>query len=136
MKIVHKLTPEENSELRRFKYVENGDELYWQRLSEIYKDEPEVIEKIKFFEGYLYSVKSIPFNYGSYQKTLNSYLSSVDKFNKEIGYVSESDEKPPYEDNLLEKIAEKLGINIDINGDGYTSFDKYRGGDVSENSKI
>lgn len=121
---MRKLTEEEVNELRAFKYEENGDELYWNKLAEIYSDDQDALEKIHFMKNYLLSVRAIPLTFQSHDKTVRTYLESVDAFNSEIGYTPEPHDQVMV-DNFLEKIAAKFGINIDINGDGITSFDRY-----------
>lgn len=118
-----KLNEDEIKELQACAHMPNGDEIYWDKCAEFYEGDKEASERISFMKGYLLSVKSIPLGYSSRMKTEKAYRDLVDEFNKEIGYVPEKEE---FEDNLLEKIAAKFGINIDINGDGLTSFDKYR----------
>ena len=124
---MRKLTEEEVKELRTYKTKDNGEELYWDRLAEIYSDDIEALDRIHFEKRYLYSLKCIPVSYQSYGKTLKAYLASVDEFNKEIGYTDapRSAEAP---DNFLEMIAARFGLDVDINGDGFTSFDKYKAG--------
>lgn len=126
MKEVRQLTPEEVKELRSYKYKANGDMLYWDRLAEIYKDDAEILKRIEFQKGYLESLKAIPLAYACHWKTERTYLDTVDDFNAMVGYTPEEKDEPEFKDCLLEEIAAKFGIDIDINGDGMTSFEKYK----------
>lgn len=126
MSKVKQLTEAQVKELRQFKNKPNGDMLYWDRLAEIYADDADMIERINFEKSYLESVRAIPLSYASHWKTEKAYLDTVDDFNKMVGYTSEPESEPEFKDCLLEEIAAKFGIDIDINGDGMTSFEKYR----------
>lgn len=121
-----KLSQMQIEELHRCKYMPDGDMAYWDKMSEFYSDEPEILELIDFEKQYLVSLNAIPYEYPCHWKTERCYLDTVKEFNKIVGY--ESEEQPPvgFEDCLLEQIAAKFGIDIDINGDGITSFEKYR----------
>ncbi|MCR4669044.1 MAG: hypothetical protein K5774_06740 [Clostridia bacterium] len=116
---MRKLTEEEVLELRTYKTKENGDELYWDRLAEIYADDIEALDKIHFEKRYLYSVKCIPLAYQSYGKTLEAYLETVDEFNKEIGYTDEAPD-PDKPDEFLGTIAERFGLDFDLGSGTFT----------------
>lgn len=124
---MRKLTENEIKDLRQYKNKPDGDMLYWEHLDKIYKDDKDALSKIQFLKQYLLGVKSIPFGYASRDKTERTYMDAVDAFNAEIGYTPEEDNT---EDCLLEEIAARFGIDIDINGDGKTSFEKYRKMDI------
>ena len=106
---MRKLTEQEVLELRAFKTMENGDELFWDRLAEIYSDDIEALDRIHFEKRYLYSVKCIPLAYQSYGKSLAAYLETVDEFNAQIGYTDEEPD-PEKPDEFLETIAERFGL--------------------------
>ena len=126
MSEVKQLTQEQVAELRQFKYKPNGDKLYWDKMAEFYADDKEVLERIEFEKSYLESLEAIPYEWASHWKTQKAYLDTVDDFNKMVGYTPEVKTEPEFQDCLLEEIAAKFGIDIDINGDGMTSFEKYR----------
>lgn len=123
LNVTRKLTEAEVAELRTYKYKPGGDRLYWDRMAEIYADEPTVLERIEFEKQYLDSLDAIPYEYPCHWKTQKCYLDTVNDFNEAVGYTPE--EKPEVEDCLLEEIAAKFGIDIDINKDGITSLEKY-----------
>lgn len=135
---IRQLTQEQVEELRGFKYKQDGDMLYWDKMAEFYSDVPDILERIEFEKGYLESLRAIPYTYASHWKTERMYLDTVDEFNRMVGYEPEDDGEDGdnngagsgkgYKDCLLEEIAAKFGIDIDINGDGMTSFEKYRNG--------
>ena len=85
-----------------------------------------MLKRIEFERNYLLSVESIPYEFASHWKTQKAYLDTVDEFNKLVGYTPEEKPEPEFEHCLLEEIAAKFGIDIDINGDGMTSFEKYK----------
>ena len=121
---MRKLTESEVAELRTFKYKPNGDELYWDRMAEFYADDPETLEEIDYEKQLLLSVRQVPLGYQHYSGCIKMYLDSVDAFNEKVGYTPEPEKE--YPEVLMEKIAAKFGIDIDINGDGITSFEAYR----------
>ena len=126
MSTVTKLTHEQIVELQSFKYKPNGDMLYWDKMAEFYKDDPNILKRIEFEKSYLESLIAIPLSYASHWKTEKAYLETVDDFNTLVGYTPEEKDEQQFEDCLLEEIAAKFGIDIDINGDGITSFEKYK----------
>lgn len=123
LEVSRKLTEAQVEELRKCKYEVDGDMLFWDKMAEYYSDSPDVLERIEFEKSYLLSVRSIPCEYPCHWKTQNCYLDTVKDFNNAVGYTDKGPE--PFEDNLFEKIAAKFGIDIDINGDGMTSLEKY-----------
>lgn len=122
---MRKLTEDEVKVLRAFKYQPDGDIKYWDKMAYFYSDDSETLKRIEFERRYAESVHSIPLMYGSYDKTRKQYLATVDEFNAECGYTPEP-KNAPIPDNLMEKIAARFGIDIDIDGDGITSFEHYR----------
>lgn len=122
--VERKLTKEQVQELRECKGKAGGDMLFWEKMERFYADCPEVMERIEFEKNYLLSLDAIPYTYPCYWKTQKTYLATVEEFCESVGYEMEKEEG--YEDCLLEEIAAKFGIDIDINGDGITSFEKYR----------
>lgn len=105
---------------------ESGYDLpFWDKMAEIYQNDDGVLKRIKFEEDYCRSVKAIPVGYNCHWKTQRTYMDTVEQFCIEAGYPN-AEEVEEFEDSILEKIAERFGIDIDINGDGMTSFEKYR----------
>lgn len=126
MSEVRKLTENEVRELRECKCKPNGDKLFWDKIAEFYKNDPKVLKRIEFEKQYLLSVEAIPYEFASHWKTEKEYLKTVDDFYEMVGYTQLKENAKDFEDCLLEEIAAKFGIDIDINGDGMTSFEKYR----------
>lgn len=123
---MRKLTEEEVLELRKCKHILNGDMIFWEKMAGFYKDDPEALERIDFEKKYLQCLNAIPYSYNAHWKTQKTYFATVDEFNALAGYTGAGEHKKEYENCLLEEIAAKFGIDIDINGDGVTSFEKYR----------
>lgn len=121
-----KLTDDQVLALRECKHVLNGDMLFWDKMAEFYADDPEVLERIAFEKKYLECLNAIPYSYNAYWKTRQTYFDTVDAFNAMVGYTGSTEHKKEFEDCLLEQIAATFGLDIDINGDGVTSFEKYR----------
>lgn len=116
---VRKLTNQQIDELK----VLNGIQ-FWDKMAEFYQDDEEVSRKIEFEKSYLSSSEAIPTGYPCYWKTQKTYMDTVKDFCEMVGFPVE--EEPEFEDCFLEKAAAKLGIDVDINGDGITSFEKYK----------
>lgn len=120
-----KLTEDEVKVLRGFRNQPDGDIKYWDKMADFYADDPDTLKRIEFERKFAESIHCIPLGYGSYDKTRQQYLDTVDEFNKEAGYTPEPKEEL-VPDNLMEKLAARFGIDIDVDGDGITSFEHYK----------
>ncbi len=123
---MRQLTPEEVLVLEQFKNVPDGDLKFWDKIAEFYADDTEALKRIEFERKFLLSVRMIALGFGSFDKTRQEYLDSVDEFLSAVGYPIAKKEAAEPAENILEKIFAAVGIDVDVDGDGVTSFQHYK----------
>lgn len=84
---VYQLSERQIEELQSFKGVPNGRMKYFDRLSEIYEGDEEILKDINDCKEILESLPWIE-SYPAAQKSLKMYYEYVDALNKKIGYHS------------------------------------------------
>lgn len=84
---VYQLSERQIEELQSFKGVTNGRMKYFDRLSEIYEGDEEILHDIKECKDILGSLPWVE-SYPAAQKCLEMYCEYVDALNKKIGYHS------------------------------------------------